>query len=115
MVAMRMSAIPKVLPALACSMTLGVGVSMAADCQSVAAALVKDESELPKLEVAPPNDRPILCITLETVMAFAGRLKSHVSQCPQSSYVTVASDWEKMRTDYAKRFAQNRCRRTIFD
>ena len=90
------------------------GPAAAADCSDEAATLVKDEAELPRLEIASPKDRPVLCITLETVMAFAGRLKTHVTHCPNSSYAASVTDWEKRRADYSRRFAQNRCRRTIF-
>ena len=72
-----------------------------------------DESELPRLEVATPADRPIICITLETIIAFAGRLKAHVAHCPASSYAQSASEWDKTRVDYAARFARNRCKRTF--
>jgi hypothetical protein len=92
----------------------GPGLAAIANCSDEAATLVKDEAELPRLEIASPKDRPVLCITLETVMAFAGRLKAHVMHCPTSSYAASVADWEKTRADYSKRFAQNRCRRTIF-
>jgi hypothetical protein len=85
----------------------------AVDCKAQEAVLNKDESELPRLEVASPADRPITCITLETIIAFAGRLKGHVAHCPASSYAQSASDWEKTRVDYAARFIQNRCKRTF--
>jgi hypothetical protein len=85
----------------------------AADCGSEEATLIKDEAELPRLEVASPADRPITCITLETIIAFAARLKGHVAHCPASSYVQSAPDWEKTRLDYATRFTQNRCKRTF--
>ena len=85
-----------------------------ADCTAEAAVLVKEETELPRLEVASPKDRPVLCITIETVIDFASRLNAHVDQCPGSNYASAATYWEKTRIDYAKRFAQNRCRRTIF-
>ena len=87
---------------------------VAGDCSAEAAALIKDESELPRLEVASPADRPILCITLETVMAFADRLKAHVAHCPNSNYAGAAGEWQKTRTDYSKRFTLNRCRPTLF-
>ena len=74
---------------------------------------MKDEAELPRLEVASPADRPTTCITLETIIAFAARLKGHVAHCPGSSYVQSAPDWEKTRLDYAGRFTQNRCKRTF--
>jgi hypothetical protein len=85
----------------------------AADCQTEATSLAKDQAELPRLEVASPADRPITCITLETIMAFASRIKAHVAHCPASSYTPFATQWETTRLDYVKRFAQNRCKRTF--
>jgi hypothetical protein len=98
---------------LAWTAALTGSAAAAADCKTEEAALMKDETELPRLEVASPADRPITCITLETIIAFAGRLKGHVAHCPASSYVQSASDWEKTRVDYAARFIQNRCKRTF--
>ena len=90
------------------------GSALAApDCKTEAAMLAKDESELPRLEVASPADRPITCITLETIIAFASRLKAHVAHCPDSSYAQSAGGWESTRIDYAKRFTENRCKRTF--
>jgi hypothetical protein len=89
------------------------GSAAAADCRVEETALLKDESDLPRLEVASPDDRPITCITIETIIAFAGRLKVHVAHCPASGYVQSASEWEKTRVDYTIRFSQNRCRRTF--
>ena len=107
-----MSARLKLFFVLAWSVAL-IGSAAAVDCKGEEAALLKDESDLPRLEVASPDDRPITCITLETIIAFAGRLKTHVGHCPASAYVQAASVWEKTRVDYAMRFAQNRCRRTF--
>ena len=98
---------------LACGAALIGSAAAAADCKTEEAALVKDEAELPRLEVASPADRPTTCITLETIIAFAGRLKGHVAHCPASSYGQSASEWEKTRVDYAARFVQNRCKRTF--
>jgi hypothetical protein len=98
---------------LACGAALTESAPAAPDCKAEEATLMKDESELPRLEVASPADRPITCITLETIVAFAGRLKGHVAHCPASSYVPTAPDWEKTRVDYAARFVQNRCKRTF--
>jgi hypothetical protein len=83
------------------------------DCKSEEAALAKDEADLPRLEVASPADRPITCITLETIIAFAGRLNGHVAHCPASGYAQSASNWEMTRIDYVKRFADNKCKRTF--
>ena len=46
-------------------------------------------------------------------MDFAVRLKAHVGRCPVSTYAASTAQWEKTRTDYAKLFAQYRCRRTF--
>jgi hypothetical protein len=92
---------------------LAGSAAAALDCKAEEALLMKDESELPRLEVASPADRPITCITLETNIAFAARLKAHVAHCPASGYVQAAPDWEKTRLDYAARFVQNRCKRTF--
>jgi hypothetical protein len=83
------------------------------DCRGEEAALSKDELDLPRLEVASPADRPITCITLETIIAFAGRLKAHLAHCPASNYAQSAGGWESTRIDYAKRFIENRCKRTF--
>jgi hypothetical protein len=93
----------------------GSGAGHAADCEAEAKTLVKDESDLPRLDVVSRADRPVLCITLETLIAFAGRLKTHMAHCPGSSFASQADTWEKTRIGYAKQFAQNRCKRTLFN
>ena len=108
-----MSAGPKLLLVLAWGVALPESATAAVDCKVEETALMKDESELPRLEVASPADRPITCITLETIIAFAGRLKGHVAHCPASGYAQSAPEWEKTRVDYAARFTQNRCKRTF--
>jgi hypothetical protein len=92
---------------------LSGSAAAAADCKAEEIGLMKDESELPRLEIASPADRPITCITLETNIAFASRLKAHVAHCPASSYAQSAAEWEKTRVDYGARFTQNRCKRTF--
>jgi hypothetical protein len=84
-----------------------------ADYFSEAAALVKDQADLPRLEVVSPIDRPPYCITLETIMAFAGRVKAHVARCPASDHAHSVTEWDQTRTDYAKLFSKHRCRRTL--
>jgi hypothetical protein len=104
----------KLLVVLAFGAALAANAAAATmDCRAEEAALMKDESELPRLEVASPVDRPTTCITLETIIAFAGRLKTHVAHCPASSYAQSATEWDKTRIDYAARFIQNRCKRTF--
>jgi hypothetical protein len=85
----------------------------AIDCAGEAQALSKEEAELPRLEVASPADRPPYCITLETVMAFAGRVKTHVAHCPGSDYGSAAAQWAKTQTAYSKLFNQYRCKQTL--
>jgi opacity protein-like surface antigen len=85
----------------------------AADCASEAAVLVKEQAELPRLEIVSSADRPPYCITLETIIAFAGRVKAHVSHCPNSDYAQRVTEWDKTRVDYAKLFSQYRCRRAL--
>ena len=97
---------------LLCSAASLAMAAPAADCTSEAAALNRDQSELPRLEIASPRDRPPYCITLETVMAFAGRVKAHVAHCPNSDYATALTDWDKTQADYSKLFSQYRCKRT---
>ena len=64
-----------VLFVLICGDVRFAGQAIAADCASEAAALDKEQSDLPRLEFARPADRPPYCITLETLMAFAVRVK----------------------------------------
>ena len=64
------------LSRLLASMTLLLAVSSGAvaqmaDCSSEAARIKRADEELPKLDVAPPGDRTIVCITLETNLLFA--------------------------------------------
>jgi hypothetical protein len=101
------------LTAFAVVYCVAAGAPAAADCSTEAAALSKDQAELPRLEVATPADRPPYCITLETIMAFAGRVKAHVAQCPNSDHAAAVAVWDKTRADYSRLFSQYRCRRTL--
>jgi hypothetical protein len=85
----------------------------ARDCGVEAKDLSKAQSELPKLEVASRLDRPPYCITLETVMAFASRVKAHVARCPNSGFAAAAPEWAKTQQNYSRLFSLNRCRRTM--
>ena len=92
--------------------TGSVGAARAIDCSTEALALTREEAELPRLEVASPADRPPYCITLETIMAFAGRVKAHAARCPQSDRAPAVAEWDKKRAEYSQLFGQYRCRRT---
>ena len=85
----------------------------AADCNADAAKLRRAEGELPKLEVAPPNDRQIVCITLETNVLFARRLAAHVQQCPRSPFAKSADTWAKTGSNYAAQFSSKGCEAAI--
>jgi hypothetical protein len=85
----------------------------AADCNADAAKLRRAESELPKLDVAPPNDRQIVCITLETNVLFARRLAAHVKQCPRSPYAKSAQTWAQTGSNYAAQFSSKGCKAAI--
>ena len=100
---------------IAGGVAMSASTAVAADCAIDAAMLVQAESELPRIEVVSPADRPPYCITIETIMAFAGRLKAHVAQCPGSSHAPTAADWAKTRADYAKLFTQTKCKRTLLN
>ena len=84
-------------------------------CDQDAARLRKAETELPKLEVAPPHDRQIVCITLETNILFARRLAAHVKQCPRSSFARSADAWQRMERSYGTQFSQRGCKAAIRD
>ena len=83
------------------------------DCSTEAKTLNQAQSELPRLDVASPKDRPPYCITLETIMAFAGRVKAHVARCPNSEFAANAAQWSKTHARYSRLFAQHRCKRTM--
>jgi hypothetical protein len=83
------------------------------DCTTEAQILNKTQSELPRLDVASPQDKPPYCITLETIIAFATRVKAHVAHCPNSDFAPTVTDWAKTQTDYSKLFTQKRCKRTL--
>jgi hypothetical protein len=93
-----------------------IGAAQAApsrDCTLEAAALTKEEADLPRLEIASPRDRPPYCITLETLISFSIRAKAHMAECPNSDYAAAAARWVKTQADYRKLFVQYRCKRTL--
>jgi hypothetical protein len=98
---------------LALALTQFAGLAVAADCTAGAAALKRDEADLPRLEFTTPADRPPYCITLETLIAFAVRVKAHVTACRDSDYAQQAAEWEKKRVTHSQLFNRYRCRRTL--
>ena len=83
------------------------------DCGTEAKILNQAQSELPRIDVTSPADRPPYCVTLETLMAFAGRVKAHVARCPNSELAAGMAEWSKTQTGYSKLFMQHRCKRTM--
>ena len=104
------------LAALAGLSLTGVGrpaLAQPGDCAREAASIRKAESQLPRLDVAPPADQQIVCITLETNILFVRRLAAHVSQCPRSPYAREASAWQRAGVQYAADFNERRCKPAI--
>jgi hypothetical protein len=91
---------------------LSAAAAPAIDCSAEVATLTREECELPRIEVASPADRPPYCITLETIIAFANRVKVHAARCPQSDHAPALAEWDKKRAEYSKLFGQYRCKRT---
>jgi hypothetical protein len=82
-------------------------------CADEAVRIRRAETELPKLEAAPPEDHQIVCITLETNLLFARRLDAHLKACPKSSYAEKAERWTQTQARYAAQFRERRCKQTI--
>src|SRR5216110_2993353 len=64
-------------------------------CTDEAASLRRAEIQLPRLDVAPPDDQQIVCITLETNIVFARRVATHLANCPRSSHGRGADAWRR--------------------
>jgi hypothetical protein len=82
-------------------------------CARDAAAIGRAESQLPRLDVAPPDDKQIICITLETNMLFARRLTAHLAHCPRSPLARKADAWQRTGAQYASHFSHRGCKPTI--
>ena len=82
-------------------------------CADEAASIRRAESQLPRLEVAPPGDQQIVCITLETNMLFARRMAAHMANCPRSPYARHADAWQRTGSRYAAQFSERRCKPAI--
>jgi len=82
-------------------------------CAREAASIGRAEAQLPRLEVAPPDDKQIVCITLETNVLFARRLAAHVAQCPRSPLARKADAWQRTGAQYTAHFSQRGCKPAI--
>ena len=101
------------LAALCLSATTDPAAAQSNDCGREAAAIRKAETQLPRLDVAPPDDKQIVCITLETNIVFARRLVAHVAQCPRSPYARAADGWQRTGAQYAAQFNDRGCKPAI--
>jgi hypothetical protein len=82
-------------------------------CTDEAASLRRAESQLPRLDVAPPDDQQIVCITLETNIVFARRFAAHLASCPRSPHVRAAESWQRTGSQYTTQFNERRCKPAI--
>ena len=82
-------------------------------CADEAASLRRAETQLPRLDVAPPDDQQIVCITLETNIVFARRFAAHLANCPRSPHVRGADAWRRTGAQYTAQFNERRCKPAI--
>jgi hypothetical protein len=88
-------------------------LAQAVNCAQEAASIRRAETQLPRLDVAPPDDKQIVCITLETNVLFARRLAAHVAQCPRSPLARGADNWQRTGARYLAQFSHRGCKPTI--
>jgi hypothetical protein len=91
----------------------GPAVAQDGDCTREAVSIRRAETQLPRLEVAPPNDQQIVCITLETNVLFARRLAAHLKHCPRSPLSGDGGRWQRTGQDYTAQFRDRRCKPAI--
>jgi len=82
-------------------------------CAQEAASIRRAQSQLPRLEVAPPGDQQIVCITLETNILFARRMAAHLAHCPRSPLAGDRETWQHTGSDYLGQFGERRCKPAI--
>lgn len=88
-------------------------VAQSGACAREAASIKRAEGQLPRLEVAPPQDQQIVCITLETNILFARRLAAHLEQCPRSPLARGADGWKRIEAQYTSIFSNRQCKPAI--
>src|SRR4051812_33475496 len=82
-------------------------------CTDEAVSLRRAETQLPRLDVAPPDDQQIVCITLETNIVFARRFAAHLANCPRSPHARAADAWQRTGSQYTAQFNERRCKPAI--
>ena len=106
---------------LALSALIAAGFAIVSDralaqgnrCVEEAASIRRAESQLPRLDVAPPDDQQIVCITLETNILFARRMAAHLTQCPRSPHARNGAAWQRTGSQYTAQFGSRRCKPAI--
>jgi hypothetical protein len=88
-------------------------IAQANRCTDEAASLRRAETQLPRLDVAPPDDQQIVCITLETNIVFARRFAAHLASCPRSPHARAADAWHRTGSQYTAQFNERRCKPAI--
>jgi hypothetical protein len=101
------------LAVVACLSAAAPALAQSGDCTREAAAIRRAEAQLPKLEVAPPNDQQIVCITLETNILFARRVFAHLKHCSRSPLIQVGGQWQRTEHDYLSQFRDRRCKPAV--
>jgi hypothetical protein len=99
--------------ALAIAVAPAPAAAQGGACAREAAAIRRAEAQLPRIEVAPPGDRQIVCITLETNILFARRHAAHLAQCPRSPLAAGGEAWRRTAARYSAQFQERNCKPTI--
>jgi hypothetical protein len=102
-----------VLTAMILTTTPALAQPNANTCAREAAAIKRAEGQLPRLQVAPPDDKQIVCITLETNILFARRLAAHIEHCPRSPLARGAESWKRTESQYSATFSSRQCKPAI--
>ena len=105
--------IATVLAVFACWGAAAPALAQTGDCAREAASIRRAETQLPRLEVAPPNDQQIVCITLETNILFARRVFAHLRHCSRSPLMQAGGQWQRTERDYLAQFRDHRCKPAV--
>jgi hypothetical protein len=101
------------LAAVALCLTAAPAAAQPDRCAAEAASIRRAQNQLPRLDVAPPGDQQIVCITLETNIMFASRLAAHLAHCPRSPLARDRDAWQRTGADYRTQFSGRRCKPAI--
>ena len=102
-----------ILIAIGLATTPQPALAQGSKCIDDAASIRRAESQLPRLEIAPPGDQQIVCITLETNILFARRMSAHLAQCPRSPHARNGDTWQRTGSQYTAQFGERRCKPAI--